>query len=344
MRGLLDDAMRRGGLSARGVHKVLRVAWSVADLRGAPAPEAQDVSPVRSELAEIDGTGGYLTGIDPNTIADSYTFEGIDDPQTVLANLGVDGAIVSKQFAEDHDLQVGSPVKVTSSDGKEALLEVKGIYEPPPFYPILGAVSIPIDTFDRLYERFFLMELAVKLYACCAFLHPALDGVLALLEEQAVTAEAVRAITLRFSHSGRSMIDQNELKSHRAQYILPIGLYNRKVVLDDILFEPRDTRIQALAGQTQVVGDDDLERFYPDRYPSIVELTRGDGTVASRRVDWPKGYPQNPVTSADLERKFRDLAATALDGAAIDRIIEAVATLEQPDRVDDLLGLLARTD
>jgi ABC-type antimicrobial peptide transport system permease subunit len=30
---------------------------------------------------------------------------------------------------------------------------VKGIYEPPPFYPILGAVSIPIDTFDRLYER-----------------------------------------------------------------------------------------------------------------------------------------------------------------------------------------------
>jgi ABC-type antimicrobial peptide transport system permease subunit len=44
-------------------------------------------------------------------------------------------------------------VKVTSSDGKDALLEVKGIYEPPPFYPILGAVSIPIDTFDRLYER-----------------------------------------------------------------------------------------------------------------------------------------------------------------------------------------------
>ena len=58
---------------------------------------------------------------------------------------------MSKQFAEDHNLKVGSPVKVTSSDGKEALLEVKGIYEPPPFYPILGAVSI--DTFDRLYER-----------------------------------------------------------------------------------------------------------------------------------------------------------------------------------------------
>jgi putative ABC transport system permease protein len=119
----------------------------------AKAPEAENVSPVRSELAEIDGDGGYLTGVDPKTISDSYTFEGVDDPQAVLANLGVDGAIVSKEFADDHDLKIGSPVKVTSSDGKDALLEVKGIYEPPPFYPILGAVSIPIDTFDRLYER-----------------------------------------------------------------------------------------------------------------------------------------------------------------------------------------------
>ena len=28
-----------------------------------------------------------------------------------------------------------------------------GIYEPPPFFPILGAVSINKDTFDSLYER-----------------------------------------------------------------------------------------------------------------------------------------------------------------------------------------------
>jgi putative ABC transport system permease protein len=30
---------------------------------------------------------------------------------------------------------------------------VKGIYEPPPFYPILGSVSITTSTFDSLYER-----------------------------------------------------------------------------------------------------------------------------------------------------------------------------------------------
>jgi len=202
----------------------------------------------------------------------------------------------------------------------------------------------PEALLDGLHERYEIFGLAVKLYACCAFLHPALDGILALLDEGAVSADDVTAITLRFSHSGRSMIDENELKSHRAQYILPVGLYNGRVTLDDILFEPHDARILALGEHTRVVGDDELERHYPDRYASVVELATRDGRVASRRVDWPKGYPQNPVTPADLEQKFRALAATAVDAATIDRLVQAVAEIEAAPRVDDLLTLLARTD
>ncbi|MFH5229669.1 YifB family Mg chelatase-like AAA ATPase [Antrihabitans spumae] len=39
----LDDAIRRGQLTARGADRALRVAWTVADLRGAEAPDAGDV-------------------------------------------------------------------------------------------------------------------------------------------------------------------------------------------------------------------------------------------------------------------------------------------------------------
>jgi putative ABC transport system permease protein len=37
--------------------------------------------------------------------------------------------------------------------GQRRELVVRGIYEPPPFYPMLGSVSIPKSTFDTLYER-----------------------------------------------------------------------------------------------------------------------------------------------------------------------------------------------
>ncbi len=115
---------------------------------------AQEVSAVRSGLGKVSNSDQYVTGIDPAAITQFYNFdwaEGSDD--SVLANLGSTGAIVAKDFAEDNDLKVGSPVTVLSADNKKAFLDVAGIYEPPPFFPILGAVSINKETFDSLYER-----------------------------------------------------------------------------------------------------------------------------------------------------------------------------------------------
>ena len=114
---------------------------------------AELVTPVRAEVAEVAGEGQYLTGIETDRIAEAYTFKWQTGSDDVLADLGRDGAIVAKDFAESNDLEVGSPVKVASPAGEEALLEVKAIYEPPPNYPNHGAVSISIETFDSLYER-----------------------------------------------------------------------------------------------------------------------------------------------------------------------------------------------
>ncbi len=71
------------------------------------APSAETVTHVRSEVAEIAGHGGYLTGIDPEQITEGYSFDWVDGSDATLAELGDDGMIVSESFAEDHDLAVG---------------------------------------------------------------------------------------------------------------------------------------------------------------------------------------------------------------------------------------------
>jgi magnesium chelatase family protein len=40
----VDDAVDRGRLSARGVDKVLRLAWTVADLAGRDVPGRDDLA------------------------------------------------------------------------------------------------------------------------------------------------------------------------------------------------------------------------------------------------------------------------------------------------------------
>jgi 2-methylcitrate dehydratase PrpD len=285
---------------------------------------------------------GHILGLDQQGMANAF-------------GLAANQAAGLLAWASDHTEQSRpfNPGQAARNGATAALLAEAGmgapmhIFDPAEKYNVFRAWSTeprPELLLDGLGEQFMVLGLGIKLYACCAFLHPALDAVRGLVELDAVAPDDVTAITLRFSHSGRHMIDQNELKSHRAQYILPTGLYNGQVVLDDILFEPRDARILALGEQTRVVGDDELEKLYPGSYASIVELTTRDGAVALRRVDYPKGYPQNPITDAELERKFRQLVAPVVAPQTADRIVSAVAGLEQAAGVDALMALLAHTD
>jgi 2-methylcitrate dehydratase PrpD len=284
---------------------------------------------------------GNLLGLDARRMADAF---GLAATQASgLLAWSSDHTEQSRPFNPGIAARNGATAALLAEAGFGAPLH---ILDPAMKYNVFRAWSEqprPEQLLDRLHDRYFIMELAFKLYSCCAFLHPALDGIMDALAAGDVRAEDVESIVLRFSHSGRSIIDNNELKSHCAQYILPIGLHNRRIAIDDILQDRRDPKVAALSERVTVVGDDELEKLYPDRYPSIVELTRRDGTTVSRRVDWPKGYPQNPVSQAEIERKFLGLAETAIERPQAERIVELAAGLDRATNLDELVGLLART-
>jgi putative ABC transport system permease protein len=111
------------------------------------------VSNVRSDGGEAAGSDKYITGIEPDTIATTYEFDWKEGSDETLATLGENGAILDDDFASEKDLAVGDTFTLLSVDNKRAEVEVKGIYEPPPFYPLLGSVSITQSAFDSLYEH-----------------------------------------------------------------------------------------------------------------------------------------------------------------------------------------------
>ena len=119
----------------------------------AAAPGTELVTSVRAELGKVAGSSKYVTGIDPDLIAGAYRFDWQEGSDAVLARLGRNGAIVDDDFAKDKDLAVGDAFRLVTPSRTSIDLVVKAIYEPPPFYPLLGSVSIPKATFDSLYER-----------------------------------------------------------------------------------------------------------------------------------------------------------------------------------------------
>jgi putative ABC transport system permease protein len=113
---------------------------------------AETVSNVRQDIAEIDGNGANLTGLDPR-IDEVYDFRWVEGSDQLLTQLGDDGAVLPNNVAEDKNLAVGDRLRVRSTDNKTKDFVVRGIYEGSPFYPLLGSASVSQTAFDELYDR-----------------------------------------------------------------------------------------------------------------------------------------------------------------------------------------------
>jgi putative ABC transport system permease protein len=119
----------------------------------AQSPDAEVVANVRSDLGKVGDSSTYITGIEPNTILETYRFEWKEGNDSLVSRLGENGAIVDANFAEDNDITMGEQISVLVASGQTLDVEVLGLYEPPPFYPLLGGVSVSKETFDSVFER-----------------------------------------------------------------------------------------------------------------------------------------------------------------------------------------------
>lgn len=120
-------------------------------LAASPVPEV--VTSVRSDGALVDGESVSVGGIEPDTISEAYVFDWREGSNDVLATLGTTKALLSSTYAEDNDLSVGDVLSVRSTADRSAEVTVVGIFEPPPFYPLLENVNVSTELFDTLYDR-----------------------------------------------------------------------------------------------------------------------------------------------------------------------------------------------
>jgi putative ABC transport system permease protein len=128
---------------------------SVSDATVAAAretPGVTAVSAIRTGEGRAFGSTVGVNGVDENlsAIIDMSWAEGSAD---VPAQLGSDGAFVKQDYADEHDLGVGSPIELKTPTGEVLELTVDGIFAEPKGGSPFGEVAISTDTFDASYAE-----------------------------------------------------------------------------------------------------------------------------------------------------------------------------------------------
>jgi putative ABC transport system permease protein len=118
----------------------------------AKAPGAEAVASVRAGQGLVYGNVENVTAVTPNA-GDAIALDWTEGSQAVYSELGQDGAFIDNDFAEKHNLTVGSPIKVTVPDGTVVPLVIKGIFDPPPGGSPFGIVTFSSATFDKNYDQ-----------------------------------------------------------------------------------------------------------------------------------------------------------------------------------------------
>jgi putative ABC transport system permease protein len=122
--------------------------------RIATVPGIQATS-VRSDKAKAFGSTTTVTGVDGRSIGDAYRFRFSESVDAPLGELDRGGAIVRRSYAEDHDLHVGSPLRLVTPSGRVVQLQVAALLDQGKFDldPLLGSIVISQQRFDASFPR-----------------------------------------------------------------------------------------------------------------------------------------------------------------------------------------------
>jgi 2-methylcitrate dehydratase PrpD len=200
---------------------------------------------------------------------------------------------------------------------------------------------------DNLGKDFrVVMGTSFKAYCACAGMHSAIDATLKLTAQHDIRGEEVASITMGTNRQsiGHCSAPITDIASAQfsAAFGLSLALIRGSNGFRDYTQETlRDPQILALASKVKLEVDSEVDSEFPATRAARVTIRLRNGVTYQEKVDYCKGTPQNPLTRAEFESKFRGLASAVSNADKLDEIISIVSRLEQLEDLSGLVSLLS---
>lgn len=216
------------------------------------------------------------------------------------------------------------------------------------FAKITSASEPALDRItDGLGEHYSIMDIYFKPYTACRHTHGAAQATLELINAGGFDLDDIEQITVSTYGIaelavGKGVDETSTFVSAQFSipYVVAVCLMDRELGPGQ-LTERRmqDKQLLKLAGKVTVKTDDELNKVYPEKTSSRVELILKGGDTRTRQIDNPLGDPRDPLGADDLAMKVRSFAGNR-DLNQINHLIDLVLDLESITDIRGLCGLV----
>jgi 2-methylcitrate dehydratase PrpD len=98
--------------------------------------------------------------------------------------------------------------------------------------------------------------------------------------------------------------------------------------------------VHELAAKVKVIEDPEIEKVFPEKSPSVIEIRTKTGKVFTARTEAAKGDPQNPMSEQDFIEKFHSLTSQRMAEKSRQEMVSMVLNLEKLDDLSNLTKLI----
>ncbi len=186
----------------------------------------------------------------------------------------------------------------------------------------------------ELGTDYHITRITFKNHGCCGHTFPSIDAVQVLKEKHKLDHKQIRKIHIATYQGGLDVVNNYEPEGdYQAKFSLPYvvahALVYGPVRLD--AYGPEklgNPAIRELMKKIELSADPELSKAFPGQRAAKVEIELNDGRRLSHFQETRKGDPEMPLSDADVNDKFLELAAPVVGEAAARALLEDLWRLE----------------
>ncbi|GFF25858.1 LOW QUALITY PROTEIN: hypothetical protein IFM46972_01575 [Aspergillus udagawae] len=184
----------------------------------------------------------------------------------------------------------------------------------------MGAALVPGETSPEAIGQGLGLDYAVlgssfKWHASCRHTHPSVDALLALMAKHQVKFHEIDSVVARTYQAAINVLGLTGRGEtvHQSKFsmgfVLAVAAKNGQAMITDFTEEVlEDAELREFQQRVTMELDPEIDARFPKQWQGTIVVVCKDGRQYTESVEYLKGDPENPLTRAELETKFRALA------------------------------------